>query len=85
MLQKYGIPTPKTDINKMEAVQRRAARWATRDYRYTSSATAMLKDLNWHPLDQRRIDSRLVMMYKVTYVLVAITASDYLVRNTRAS
>ena len=45
----------------------------------------MLKDLNWRPLDQRRIDSRLVMMYKVTYDLVAIPASDYLVRNTRTS
>ena len=68
-----------TDINKVEAVQRRAVRWATRDYRYTSSVTAMLKDLNWCPLDQRRIDSQLVMMYKVTYDLVAIPASDYLV------
>ena len=68
-----------TDINKVEAVQRRAARWATRDYRYNSSVAAILKDLNWRPLDQRRIDSRLVMMYKVTYDLVAIPASDYLV------
>ena len=42
-----------TDVNKVEAVQRRAARWATRDCRYTSSVTAMLKDLNWGPLDQR--------------------------------
>ena len=74
-----------TDVNKVEAVQRRAARWATRDYRYTSSVTAMLKDLNWGPLDQRCIDSRLMMMYKVTYDLVAIPASLYLVRNTRAS
>ena len=38
-----------TDVNKVEAVQRRAARWATRDYGYTSSVTAMLKDLNWAP------------------------------------
>ena len=45
----------------------------------------MLKDLNWRPLDQRRIDSRLVMMYKVTYDLVAIPALDDLVRNTRTS
>ena len=45
----------------------------------------MLKQLNWRPLDQRRIDSQLVMMYKVTYDLVAIPASDYLVRNTRTS
>ena len=65
------------DINKIEAVQRRAARWATRDYKYTSSVNAMLKDLNWHPLDQRRIDSRLLMMYKVTYDLVAIPAPEY--------
>ena len=73
------------DINKVEAVQRRAARWAIRDYKYTSSVTAMLKDLNWCPLDQRRIDSRLLMMYKVTYDLVAIPAPEYLVRNTRQS
>ena len=64
------------DIDKVEAVQRRAARWATRDYKYTSSVTAMLKDLNWHPLDQRRIDSRLLMMYKVTYEIVAIPAPE---------
>ena len=37
------------NINKVEAVQRRAVRWATRDYRYTSSFTAMLRDLNWRP------------------------------------
>ena len=67
-----------TDINKLESVQRRAARSVTQDYRYTSSVTAMLKDLNWHPLDQRRIDSRLVLMYKATYDLVAIPALDYL-------
>ena len=78
-------PHTTTDINNVEAVRRRAARWATRDNRYTSSVTAMLKDLNWRPLDQRRIDSRLVMMYKVTYDVVAIPASDYLVRNTRTS
>ena len=37
------------DINKVEAVQRRAARWATRDYKYTSSVTAMLKDITGAP------------------------------------
>ena len=42
----------------------------------------MLQDLNWRILDQRRIDSRLVLLYKVTYDLVAIPASDYLMRNT---
>ena len=71
--------------NKVESVQRRAARWVTRDYRYTSCVSAMIRDLNWRILDQRRIDSRLVLLYKVTYDLVAIPASDYLIRNTRLS
>ena len=73
------------DINKVEAVKRRDARWAIRDYKYTSSVTAMLKELNLHPLEQRRIDSRFLMMYKVTYDLVAIPVPEYLVRNTRQS
>ena len=78
-------PNTTTDIQKLEVVQRRAARWVYRDYSYTSSVTAMMKDLNWRPLDQRRIDSRLIMLYKVTHDLVAIPASQYLTRNTRLS
>ena len=80
-------PHTATDIQKVEAVQRRAARWVYRDYSYTSSVTAKMKDLNWRFLDQRRIDSRLipVMLYKVTYDLVAIPSSQYLTRNTRLS
>ena len=73
-------PHTATDIRKIESVQCRAARWATRDYRYTSSITAMLNNLNWRPLDQRCIDWRLVMMYRV-----AIPASDYLIPNHRQS
>ena len=55
-------PHTATDINKRESVQRSAARWVTHGHRYTSSVTATLKDLNWRPLDQRRIDSRLVLI-----------------------
>ena len=36
-------------------------------------------DINWHHLDQRRIDSRLLMMYKVTNDPVAIPGPEYLV------
>ena len=78
-------PHTATNIAKVEAVQRRAARWATRDYQRTSSVTQMLKDLNWRTLEQRRIDSRLILMYKITNDLVAIPAADYLIPNTRPS
>ena len=62
-------PHTATDITKLEAVQRRSARLATRDYQRTSSVTQMIKDLNWHTLEQPRIDSRLNLMYKITYDL----------------
>ena len=78
-------PHTTIDITKLEAVLRRSARWATRDYQHTSSATQMIKDLNWCTLEQRRIDSRLTLMYKITYDLVAIPATDYLIPNTRQS
>ena len=74
-----------TDTAKLEAVQRRSARWATHDYQRTSSVTQMLQDLDWRTLEQRRIDSRLTLMYKITYDLVAIPAADYIFPNTRQS
>ena len=70
---------------KIEAAQRRAARWASRNYWYTSHVSEMFRNLNWCPLEQRRIDSRLLMMYKITYDLVAISGSDYLIPNCRES
>ena len=66
-------------------MQRRSARWATPDYQRTSSVMQMIKDLNWRTLEQQRIDSRLILMYKITYDLVAIPAADYLIPNTRQS
>ena len=57
----------------------------TRVYQRTFSMTQMIKDLNWRTLEQRRIDSRLTLMYKITYVLVAIPGADYLIPNTRQS
>ena len=51
----------------------------------SSSVTEMLRDLRWRPLDQRRIDTHLVMKYKITYDLVAIPVSEYLTPNLRQS
>ena len=68
-------PHTAADTFKIESVQRRAARWACRDYQQTSSVTRMLETLHWRPLDQRRIDSPLIMMYND---LVTILASKYM-------
>ena len=71
-------PHTAADAYKIESVQRRAARWTCHDYLQISSVTKMLGDLHWRPLNQRRIDSRLVIID-----LVAIPASEFLIPNRR--
>ena len=78
-------PHTATAIIKLEAVQRWSARWATRDYQRTSSVTKLIKYLNWRTLEQRRMDSRLTLMFKITYDLATILAADYLIPNTSQS
>ena len=57
-------PYTDKDINTLEAVQRRAARWVTNRHRQTSSINAILSDLQWPTLQTRRRKSRLVAFYK---------------------
>ena len=42
------------DIERLEAVQRQAARFVMSDYNRNSSVTVMLQDLNWDTLSSRR-------------------------------
>ena len=63
-------------IQQLEKVQRRAARFATRNYhdRHPGSVTQMIEDLHWEPLQTRRLKIRLVLLYKIQHALVAIPA-----------
>ena len=45
----------------------------------------MLQSLHWRRLDQRRIDSRLSLCYKITNSLVAIPLEDYMTLTNRRS
>jgi len=38
------------DVDKLEKIQRRAARWVLSDYNRTSSVTQMLDQLSWPTL-----------------------------------
>ena len=71
-------PYTKTQSKRMEMVQRRAARWVTGRYHNTSSVTDMLGDLGWRDLAQRRVDSRLTMLFKITRGLVNIPIGQYI-------
>ena len=45
-------PHTQVDVNKIEMVQRMAARWVLGDYSSYSSVTDMLEKLGWHALEQ---------------------------------
>ena len=69
-------------VDQLEMVQRRATRWVTGRYHNTSSVTDILHSLVWRTLEQRRVDSRLCMLYKIRNNLVAIEEDKYLQRDT---
>ena len=57
--------------------QRRAARWVKNNYSTYDSVSHMLDNLGWRSLENRRIDSRLIMFYKIVYGHVAIQMPTY--------
>ena len=59
-------PYHRGDIDKLEQIQHRAARFITGNYRsrHTGSVTTMLTNLNLDTLDNRRRDQRLTFMYR---------------------
>jgi hypothetical protein len=67
-------PWTQTNISKIEAVQRRTARFTLGDYRRTSSVSSMLHQLKWDNLITRRHQSKVTMIYRVIHQLVAIQA-----------
>ena len=78
---------PHTDelTNKVEIVQRRAARWILHDYARTTSVTSLLSPLNWQTLEERRSVARLCLFYKIINGLVAVPLSDYIQPTHRIS
>ena len=64
-------PSLHRDIDILEKVQRKAARWAKGQYGVTS-VTTLLRDLKWDPLADRRQNQRLILMYKIMNSLIAI-------------
>jgi hypothetical protein len=60
-------PYTHDNINKLEMVQIRAARYVQNNYHNTSSVTSMIDTLGWPTLAERRLKTRLIMLYKITH------------------
>ena len=83
-------PYNETQIEKVEKVQRTAARWTCRRWRNTSSVGEMLDELEWPSLESRRERSSLTFFYKIHSGTVSLDKDKYLtpapnLRHTRAS
>ena len=73
-------PHTLNNINKIEAVQRRAARFCLNEFSRHSGVSSMLSTLNLPPLQQRRERAKLIMMYKIINDLIDIP-KDYFIPN----
>ena len=71
-------------INQLDKVQRRAARFVSDNYRDKTPGciTAMVKSLGWERLKERRKSHRLIKMYKVMHGFVCIPESSYMVQTS---
>ena len=73
-------PRYKKGITTLDKVQRRAARFVVRDSSWRSSVTAMLQNLSWKSLGDRRRDIRLALFFKAVHGLAAVPTSDTLTK-----
>ena len=76
-------PHLQKDIDRLEGVQRRGARFVCNDYGRRSSVTTMMRDLGWKPLRDRRRDQRLSLFHKIVNDLVAIPSAQMIEFNNR--
>ena len=74
-------PYRQGDIDKLNKIQRAAARFVTNNYQRKSSVTALIQDLGrlgWTDLQTRRKNLRLTSLYKILNGLIAVPVSDLL-------
>ena len=74
----YIHPRQKYNSDKLEMVQRRAARFVKGRYGMFESVTQMLEQLTWTPLSKKRENSRLILFYKTINNLAVVPGKNIL-------
>ena len=69
-------PHTAKNMNKIEAVQRRAATWVINGHHQTSSVDDMYQQLQWSPLTERRRRARLTTFVKYHHREVVINTTE---------
>ena len=78
-------PYTQCNIDKIEMVQRRAARFVYNDYSCYNSVSFMINSLGWESLEQRRLTNQACMFYKIYNGLVGISLPPEVTPITRVS
>ncbi len=71
-------PYHSKDIDRMESIQNKAARFVHRNYNTYDSVTAMKQQLGWQPLQERRFIARQKIMYKTVHELHNLEMPAYI-------
>ena len=79
------FPCFQKDIYAIEMVQRRAASFIFNDYSYNTSVTSPLITLNWPTLQNRRINLRAIMFYKIVNNVIGIPTDSLLLHNSSST
>ena len=77
-------PHEATHINQIEMIQRRAARFVSGNFSRQASVTAILQNLGWHTLQERRCIARLSMFHKIIHQNTATTLPPYILQQNTA-
>ena len=77
-------PYHEKDFEKLEGVQRKAARFWAFNYNPYASVTEMLKELNWETLATGRKTARLSFMYKLSLKLTDFSVAAHLKPNSES-
>ena len=72
-------PYYQCNINKVETVQRRAARYVMNNFNSYANVSEMIATLGWPTLEQRRKTFRTIMMYKIVNNLVEVPTDGILI------
>ena len=72
-------------MNKLENIQRRAARFVMSNYSRTSSVTEMLNSLKWNSIKSRYEELRLLTFYKIIHNCVSLSLPNDIQPSSRAT
>lgn len=78
-------PYTARDVNKIEQVQKNAARFVTNNYHPRASTSGLVSSLNWDSLEVRRLHAQVVLFYKIRNNLVNIEFPICVQPNARSS